>query len=71
MSSVFRKSNKDGQPKTCKFCRQHVWWHVVERRWYDVGGETLHVDNCERRKKHYHNEAMNAAESQRQQLGKF
>ena len=67
VSGLFKKSNKDGQSKTCKFCRQHVWWHIFNRRWYDVGGESLHVDNCPRRKKHYHDEAMDAAESRRQQ----
>ncbi len=67
MADVFKKSNKDGQLKTCKFCRQPVWWHSILGRWYDVGGESLHINNCERRKKHHHNESMNAAESRRQQ----
>lgn len=67
MVDVFKKVNvKDGKPKTCKFCNAEVWWHTIEGRWYDVGGETLHVENCERRQEHYHNEAMTNAETRRQ-----
>ena len=66
MSDVFKKVNvKDGSPKTCKFCHKPVWWHVLENRWYDPGGETLHVDNCERSKAFYHDRAMNIAEARR------
>lgn len=67
MLEVFKKVNeRDGKPKTCKFCHAKVWWHVVESRWYDVGGATLHVENCERRRKYYHDEAINSAETRRQ-----
>jgi len=62
----FKKANKDGTPKTCKFCHKEVWWDTIDCRWYDVGGETLHVENCLLRQEHFHNEAMNAAEVRRQ-----
>jgi hypothetical protein len=63
---MWKKTNvKDGSPKTCKFCHSEVWWNVIEGRWYDVGGKTLHVENCELRREHFKNEAMNAAESRR------
>ena len=66
MTDLFKKVNvKDGKPKTCKFCHAEVWWHSLEGRWYEVGGETLHVENCELRREHFKNEAMNAAESRR------
>jgi len=65
--SVWKKTNaKDGSPKTCKFCHSEVWWHVIESRWYEVGGESLHVDNCELRREHFKNESAIAAESRRQ-----
>jgi len=67
VSSHFSKINKkDGKPKTCKFCHAEVWWHETEGRWYDVGGETLHVENCELRREHYKREAASSAESRRQ-----
>ena len=62
----FKKTNADGSPKLCKFCREPVWWNNSENRWYDVGGQTLHVDNCERAKTHYRNAALDRAEAQRQ-----
>lgn len=63
---VWNKTNKkDGSPKTCKFCHAQVWWHSVEGRWYDVGGESLHVENCELRREYYKNEAAISAESRR------
>jgi len=68
MSDVFQKVNvKDGKPKTCKFCHAEVWWHSIERRWYDIGGETLHVENCGRCREHYRNEAILNAETRRRQ----
>ena len=63
---TFAKVNKkDGKPKTCKFCHAEGWWHNAEGRWYDVGGETLHVENCELRREYYKNEAAISAESRR------
>lgn len=69
MISDFKKTNaKDGTPKTCKFCHAEVWWHTLECRWYDVGGETLHVENCERRRQYYQNEAAINAENRRRKM---
>ena len=62
----FATHNGNGTPKTCKFCRKPVWWHKDENRWYDPGGEKYHVDSCPRRKKHFHDRAMDAAETRRQ-----
>lgn len=58
-------NKKDGSPKTCKFCHAEVWWNEENHRWYDVGGEVLHVESCKLRREHYKNEASNAAESRR------
>jgi hypothetical protein len=63
---MFAKTNKDGTPKRCKFCHEEVWWHGVSARWYNTDGETLHVETCPRRAKHYHDRAMDGAESRRQ-----
>lgn len=66
-SGVFEKVNRrDGKQKTCKFCGCAVWWDVIESRWYDAGGHVLHVDTCDRSKQHYHNQAMDNAETRRQ-----
>lgn len=58
-------NKKDGQPKKCKFCGEHVWWDWMEGRWYNPGGEQLHVETCQRSQEHYHNEAMTNAETKR------
>lgn len=64
--NVFKKVNvKDGKPKTCKFCHAEVWWHSIEGRWYNVGGESLHVDSCPLRQEHYKNKALDSAEVRR------
>jgi len=64
---IWKKTNvKDGSPKTCKFCHAEVWWGAIKRRWYDVGGKTLHVENCKLGQDHFRSEAMNAAEARRQ-----
>ncbi len=60
------KMNKDGSAKECKFCHATVWWHRYESRWYDEGGETLHVENCKLRQEFFHNQALDGNESQRQ-----
>lgn len=62
---VFKTTNTDGSAKTCKFCHKPVWWHRIEGRWYDPGGETLHVESCELRREHFHSQALDAAESRR------
>lgn len=62
---IFKTHNKDGSEKTCKFCHKPVWWNQIESRWYDPGGETLHVESCELRKQHFHDKAMDAAEQRR------
>ena len=67
--SNFLTANKDGSPKTCKFCHQPVWWHRFESRWYDVGGESLHVESCKLRQDHFRQYALDLAESKRQQKG--
>jgi len=66
MSDDFKKTNAKGKPLTCKFCHAEVWWHTIEGRWYDVGGEALHIENCELRREHYKREAASSAESRRQ-----
>lgn len=63
---IFKTTNPDGSNKTCKFCHAEVWWHKIEGRWYNPGGEQLHVETCELRREHFHNQAMDAAESKRQ-----
>lgn len=62
---TFAKTNADGTPKTCKFCHKPVWFETDKRRWYNVGGETLHVENCPRRATHYRNRALAGAEVRR------
>lgn len=59
-------NKRDGKPKTCKFCKQPVWWHRFESRWYDVGGEKLHVESCALRRKYFKNESLDREEQQRQ-----
>jgi hypothetical protein len=61
----FKTHNSDGTPKTCKFCHCEVWWDKIESRWYDVGGETLHVQSCGLSREHYHNVALDKAEQHR------
>lgn len=62
----FLSKNRNGTLKTCKFCHSPVWWNILEGRWYDPGGMTLHVENCELRREHFHSKAMDAAEQRRQ-----
>jgi hypothetical protein len=62
---VFVKSNKKGEPLTCKFCRAPVWFCTDDQRWHDVGGETPHVDNCEAKKAHCRGVALDNAEARR------
>ena len=62
----FRKNNADGTQKTCKFCHAPVWWHEQKARWYEPGGETLHVKNCEIGKRFHKDEALQRSELQRQ-----
>lgn len=61
-----KKTNAKGQPLTCKFCHSEVWFHEGSRRYYNVGGETLHVENCETRRAFYKAQAAESAESRRQ-----
>jgi hypothetical protein len=63
---MFKTTNNDGSKKTCKFCHKPIWWHRFESRWYDPGGETLHVENCELRQEHFRHAALDAAEQRRQ-----
>ena len=63
--SPFRKNNADGSPKKCKFCGENVWWHDFERRWFNVGGESLHSATCETSQMHYHEKALDSAEIKR------
>lgn len=61
-----KKTNSKGQPLTCKFCHSEVWLDENDRRYYDVGGETLHVENCDLRKQFFKNRAAENAENRRQ-----
>lgn len=63
--SQFKSTNADGSPKTCKFCHEPVWWDVLNCRWYNPGGEVLHVTTCERSAKFHHDKGMDSAESRR------
>lgn len=49
----FATKNRDGTAKTCEFCGAAVWWHWSHKRWYDPGGEVLHVQTCAQRQKHF------------------
>ena len=62
----FKKAWPNGKPVKCKFCHKEVWWHTIERRYYDVGGETFHVENCELRKEYHKKQAADTAEARRQ-----
>lgn len=61
----FKKTKADGSPILCKFCKKPTWYDQVHNRVYDVGGETLHVDNCPARRAHYRNTALDNAEAKR------
>ena len=65
LKGLFKTVNHDGSPKTCKFCHGEVWWHIIENRWYNPGGETVHSETCELRKKHFTVEAYEKAETRR------
>lgn len=62
----FKTNNADGTQKTCKFCGEHVWWDWVYSKWYNPDGVTPHSKTCEKRQKHGHEAAMDAAEVKRQ-----
>lgn len=69
MRDGFIKVNaKDGQPKRCKFCGAEVWYHQLKGRWYDAGGQTLHVENCEESKTHHRHLALERHEARRQAM---
>lgn len=63
--NLFNSHRKDGTEITCKFCGRPVWRYLVDGRIYDVGGETLHVANCDSRREHFRNRALDAAEERR------
>lgn len=65
MNTFDTHNKRDGSPKECKFCHEHVWWHRFERRWYNPGGMVLHVETCELRQKHFHDKALDGAEARR------
>ncbi len=50
----------------CKFCRQKVWYNKITSRVCEVGTDTLHVENCPRRRAHYKGFAAENAEARRQ-----
>jgi hypothetical protein len=58
MSDLFK-------PSKCKFCRKDVLFDRVFGRVYEADKKTLHVENCERRQKFYHSQAMDKAEAKR------
>lgn len=66
MDPHFSASKANGETRTCKFCHADVWLHKIEGRYYDVGGETVHIDNCKRKQEHFRSMAMDAAETRRQ-----
>jgi hypothetical protein len=55
----------------CKFCHKQVQYNQLTMRVYEQDKLTLHVDNCERRKKHYKELSARAAEEARQKRGKL
>ena len=61
----FKTHNQDGSEKECKFCHQHVWWNIVESRWYNPGGKQLDVETCELRREYFSEQAKDAAEARR------
>lgn len=62
---LFKKTNANGTPKTCRFCHAPVWWHLIECRWYDVDGLVLHVENCQLGAEFYHGQNLDTAETKR------
>jgi hypothetical protein len=53
------------KPIKCKFCRKDVMWNIGDCRVYEADGKTPHVNNCPRRKAHFHSEALTRAEAKR------
>lgn len=62
----FKTTHKNGTPKTCKFCGEHVWWDVIECRWYNPDGEVYHSDTCQLRHDHFRAKGLDGAEVKRQ-----
>ena len=58
-----KEKDKDG---VCRFCGSRVRYSKITKRVYEVGdGRILHVENCPKRARHYHEKAMDAAEEER------
>jgi len=53
ISDYFIKAKKDGSLLKCKFCNAPIWYDPASRRYYDIGGKTYHVQNCNKRKAYY------------------
>ena len=69
MTPIFLEVHEDGTPITCKFCHKQIWWDKLGDRVYDVGGLTLHVENCSLRREHFRQQAFERSEAQRQRRG--
>lgn len=65
MKSPLKRSTV-GKHIECKFCRRSVWLDTIHRRVYEIVGDQLHADNCERRKAFFKAQAIDAAETRRQ-----
>lgn len=63
---VFISHNSKDEPLTCKFCHRPIWFHQVNGRCYEPGGQTYHSLSCPRRQQHYRGLGMNSQESRRQ-----
>lgn len=42
-TTVYKRT---GLPKTCRYCGTEIWWHLTEHKWYNPGGQGLHIDTC-------------------------
>lgn len=60
-----RTISAEGEDLTCQFCHAKTWFAVVSGRVYDVGGKTLHVENCEKRKAFYKQQGLRNAQLRR------
>lgn len=55
-----------GKMSECKFCHKPVWFDRIMSRFFEPEGNVLHADVCEKRKAHFHQRALQDAETRRQ-----